>query len=119
MTLMACIWQNPTTKGDKMMADEETVAANEAILLKHFEEIGLDDSVRSRDYFAKSGAYLLGREATKNHIVDVSSVVHENGDIDVTVIDEAGNTFVLYYGKHGNLGVIKDGDGEFVFMKIE
>jgi hypothetical protein len=35
LILTACIWQSPTTKGDIMMADEATVAANEAIQLAH------------------------------------------------------------------------------------
>lgn len=97
-----------------MIADEETVVANTAILLEHFEEIGLDDSVHSRNYFAKSGAYWLGMKATGSRIVDVSSKVDERGDIAVTVIDEAGKTFVLFFGRRGDLSAIEDGDGNLV-----
>ena len=102
-----------------MVADEETVTANTAILLAHFEEIGLDDSECPRDYFAKSGAYWLGRNGTESRIVNVSTKVYDSGGIAVTVIDEAGKTFVLSFGKYGDLAIIKDGDGEIVFMRIE
>jgi lipopolysaccharide export LptBFGC system permease protein LptF len=108
-------WQGMTTERETMMADEETVAANEAILLAHFEEIGLDDSLLSREYFARSGAYRLGREATASRIVEVSTETHENGSITVAVIDETGKTFHLSFGKYGDLSMIRGENGEIVY----
>ena len=101
------------------MADEETVEANAAILLKHFEEIELDDSNCPRKVFAAAGAEWLGRKATNRRLVDVSSETSEYGRFTVTVTDEAGETFVLYFDSYGDLYLIKNESGDTVHAVIE
>ena len=120
LTLWASGSQNmANNEGGIIMADEETVEANAAILLKHFEEIELDDSNCPRKVFAAAGAEWLGRKATNRRLVDVSSETSENSRFTVTVTDEAGETFVLYFDSYGDLYLIKNESGDTVHAVIE
>jgi hypothetical protein len=111
--------QEPTNdQGGITMASEETIQYNTAVLLKHFEGIEYDDSWRPREGLAEDSAYSLGKYATKNRIVKVSSSMDEHGDFVVTVTDDVGALFILRCGKFTMVSMIEDEEGAVVYLAV-
>ncbi|MCL2530238.1 MAG: hypothetical protein FWE41_07950 [Coriobacteriia bacterium] len=101
----------------KVIASEETVEANTAFFLAHFEEIELSEVRVTREYQAMCTARALGK-VLKTLMVSASTEAQQGGGAEVTVIDEEGNTYIFYINSFGGVEYIEDEDGNYIYARL-